>query len=218
MPSSGRSNDRTIPIGIIRLLLAAGTPLVASIAVAQSDALMVETVDEFTQHRSLHVEPKDVSQGPRFSYVSINGRCYLRVHWAQAGHRSGVIFEGDTLMVKLENNDVLVLRSAETVIGVQDKDPNGVARTTTICSYRLNPDQLARLGSFWPVKLRIYFRDGFQEWVCALDPKWQYAFSSTTTAFRRAAPFSPEPVRAKDEQALPTTFTKTVAADIPVIP
>src|SRR6187399_72344 len=78
---------------------------------AQEEPRMAIAEDEFTGEQSVRAEPVSISQGPGFAWVVEHGHAALQLHWVQSGWIHAVVFEGDTLMLKLDNNDLLVLES-----------------------------------------------------------------------------------------------------------
>ena len=138
--------------------------------------------DEFTRERSIRIEPRSFSHGPAFAWVEEKGQVSMELRWSQPGRVDAVVFQGDTLMLKLENEQLLVLESNETAVGVHTTDQRGEVVTISELSYRVSPEQLRKIADSWVTKLRLYFRSGYQERSFVIDPKWQYEHSRSARA------------------------------------
>lgn len=153
-------------------------------AAAQSQCVhKLDRVDEFTRQRDLEITASAFSHGPTFSWRAWSQRRVLRLQWQQPGHVPAVVFQGDSLMLKLENDSVVVLTSDDTFTGKPLYDREGREITTGVYDYRVTPEQLQLIAKHWVHKLRIYFRDGYQELDVVPDPSWQLAVSRSAGCF-----------------------------------
>src|SRR5690606_21777193 len=121
-----------------------------------------DRVDEFTGDRTLVIASPVRDLGPAIQWTSHNGNIGLSIEWTRPD-LPAVVFEGDTLMLKLENHEVLVLRSTKTMVGRSMMNDSGATVVRGTYSYSVTTDQLALLGLHWVQKARIYFRDGNDE-------------------------------------------------------
>jgi hypothetical protein len=152
-----------------------------------------DDVDEFTEKHVLQITASHYSKGPAFDWLSINDEICLRIHWTLDDARPAVVFEGDTLMLKLENDTVIILTSAETTVGKEIlMDDGGRVTQGTYC-YRVDHEQFAYINHYWVQKLRIYFREGHREFEAANDPGWQMGLWRSSNCMRKGLSLRPEP-------------------------
>lgn len=144
----------------------------------------LDRMDEFTHRREVEITASSFSHGPVFSWCATAGQRMLRITWEQEGHVPAVVFQGDTLMLKLDTDSVLVLVSDNTFTGIPGHDGQGREITTGVYSYRVTPRHLALLAAHWVSRLRIYFRDGYQEFDARPDPAWQFALARSAGCFQ----------------------------------
>ena len=131
-----------------------------------------DRVDEFTGDRTLVIAPPVQGPGPALQWTSHNGSIALSIEWTRTDPPA-VVFEDDTLMLKLENEQVIVLRSTRTMVGRTLLNDAGITEVRGTYVYSVSTDQLALLGHHWVQKARIYFRDGHDEFEASTDPAWQ---------------------------------------------
>ncbi len=153
-----------------------------------------DQVDEFTRSHVLTITASDHSNGPRFEWMAIDGSVCLRLHWRTAQERPAVVFEGDSLFVKLENDSVLILRSMETTVGAPMLSDEGQPYTDAVYCYRIEPGDLGAIADLWVVKMRIHFRESRNEFVASADPDWQMGFWRSANCVRQAIHTDPMPV------------------------
>jgi hypothetical protein len=173
--------------------------LAALIAAPLHDHLLAQPVcetvrneqDEFTGSHVLQITSSDHSNGPHFDWFVKDSLMCVRMHWQRMGEAPAIVFEGDTLMLKLENDTVLILTSVETTVGniIEGMEPSSRA----IFSYLVDEEQLAYISHYWVQKVRIYFRDGHQEFHAVNDPTWQMGFWKSSNCLLQTMRLKPVP-------------------------
>ena len=152
-----------------------------------------DDVDEFTGDHVIQITASHYSNGPKFDWIAINDDVCLRLDWTMDDGRSAVVFEGDTLMLKLENDMVVVLKSKETTVGKAKIGEDGVKRTHGTFCYVVEHEQFFMINHFWVQKLRINFREGHRDLETAHDPGWQMGLWRSSNCMRQALSLQPDP-------------------------
>lgn len=190
---------QSISLALLRSALARILPFVpAAIALSVSGQPTCTTirdeVDEFTNSHILNITASEYSDGPAFDWLAVDGQVCLRLHWRTAQERPAVVFEGDSLFLKLENDTVLILLSKETVVGKPMHDEMGTYYTDAAYCYRVEEAQLAVLEHYWVQKMRIHFRESRHEFQASGDSAWQMGFWRSANCLRRSLSLEPVPV------------------------
>jgi hypothetical protein len=173
-------------------------PLIISFVVLEANAqpnckVVQDHLDDFTGTRLLQITAEGPSTGPGYDWLVKNGQVCLMIRWERNDNRPAVVFEGDSLFVKLENDSVMVLVSKETMIGNTVVKEDGTKVTSGVYCYIVGRDQLKQMGSLWVQKLRIFFRDGYQEFNAVGNPDWQMGMWRTSNCVMQSIGMKPSP-------------------------
>lgn len=177
----------SIPLILTLILLSPESTAQPSCKVVQ------DHLDDFTGTRLLQITADGPATGPAYDWLVKNGQVCLMLHWERNDNRPAVVFEGDSLFVKLENDSVMILVSKETMIGNTVVKEDGSKVTSGIYCYLVRHDQLKHMGSLWVQKLRILFRDGYQEFSAIGNPDWQMGMWRTSNCVMRSIGMKPSP-------------------------
>jgi hypothetical protein len=156
-------------------------------------SVLMDDVDEYTQVREVKITATEIAKGPRFEWHILNEHICLRLEWTNADGRPAVVFEGDPLLVKLENDSVLVLFSQETVVGRKEHDDEGNEFTRATYCYIVPKQDMLPLGEHWVQRIRIHFHEGSREFVATGDPDWQMGFWRSANCVRQTMALKPMP-------------------------
>ncbi len=160
---------------------------------AQSNCVTLkDETDEFTRSYLLNISVDDHADGPAFDWLVKDDVVCLRMHWERSTGSPAVVFEGDTLLLKLENEQIMALKSSETTIGHPTlSGENKITKGTY--SYLVDHEQLALIGHFWVQKMRIHFRDGHDEFDATTNAGWQTGLWRSANCLRQAMGLKPMP-------------------------
>lgn len=162
------------------------------IAAQPTCQVMGDQVDAFTDSRILQLGASTFSQGPQFEWMAIDDQVYLKIQWVST-EGPAVALEGDPLMLKLENDSVLILTATESVVGKWIEDDHGNRVSKAMYCYGVDHRQLAMISQFWVFRMRIYFNQEFQEFDAAKDPTWQMALWKTANCTSQELSLKPVP-------------------------
>lgn len=168
--------------------------LMAPMAQAQPDCMTeVDEMDPFTKRRVVSVAPTAVSTGPFYRWRAENDRWCLQFTWQIPGTAPAVVLQGDTLMLLLENDSVMILTSASTTVGTVSTDAHGRPHTSGTYDYGITRAQTKLLDRYWVKRMRIQFQQGPQEFEADKDPLWQHSVTRTASCFLLTCSSPPVP-------------------------
>lgn len=134
-------------------------------SIAQKCDYYENTVDAMTKDTLVSTWAKvaqTFTQGMVFTYKKLNSSYFIRMGYGLSGYQAIVIGKDAELMIKLQNDSIITLKSTD-IVTADINTANGIGESKITCFYRVEREQLEAIKQHKLKLIRFYTTDGYIE-------------------------------------------------------